>query len=114
MGRKKINIDWELVDDLLSKFCEGTEVAAALGINFDTLAYKIKERFNLDFSEYKRQKRAIGEKSLRQKQLELAMQGNYSLLIFLGKQYLGQSDKQHTVHELPETSSFTITFRNGD
>ena len=40
------------------------------------------------------QKRKAGFVSLRRKQYELAMAGNATMLIFLGKQYLGQSDKR--------------------
>jgi len=38
-------------------------------------------------------KRQAGFVSLRRKQYELAMAGNATILIFLGKQYLGQADK---------------------
>jgi hypothetical protein len=33
-------------------------------------------------------------KSLRRKQLEVALGGNIAMLIWLGKQFLGQTDKQ--------------------
>lgn len=36
---------------------------------------------------------------LRQKQLELALSGNVTMLIWLGKQYLGQADKQLVTQE---------------
>ena len=36
---------------------------------------------------------------LRQKQLELAFSGNVTMLIWLGKQYLGQTDKQIVTQE---------------
>ena len=38
---------------------------------------------------------------LRQKQWELAMMGNVQMLIWLGKQYLGQSDKVDNNWENP-------------
>ena len=114
MGRKKIEIDWEVVDDKLSKFCEGTEIAALLGITEDTLYNRVKEVFNLDFSVYKAQKRAKGEQILRELQLKSAMNGNVVMQIWLGKQYLGQSDKAETKHEFKNELpvNFNIT-RNG-
>ncbi|GAI79276.1 unnamed protein product [marine sediment metagenome] len=68
MSRKKIEIDWEIVDKKLSDFCDGSEIAACLGISFDTLERRIKQEFNADFADYKAQKRAIGTGSLRELQ----------------------------------------------
>jgi len=97
MGRKKIEIDWDIVDEKLSHFCEGTEVAEHLGISFDTLERRIREEFIVDFAEYKRQKRAKGEMNLRELQIKSAKDGSITMLIWLGKQYLGQTDKSdHT------------------
>lgn len=97
MGRKKIEIDWEIVDDLLSKFCEGTEIAASMGIHYQTLERAVRAKHKVAFVEYRRQKRAKGEKILRGLQLQSAMDGNITMQIFLGKQYLGQTDRaDHT------------------
>ncbi len=93
MGRKKIEIDWLIVDEKLSNFCEGTEVAAFLGINYVTLERRVKEKYKVDFVEYKRQKRAKGEIVLRELQMKSAKEGNVTMLIWLGKQYLNQTDK---------------------
>ena len=94
MARKKISIDWKYVDDKLAKFWEGTEVAAGLGIEFKTLERRIKEKYNVHFGDYKAQKRAKGESVLRELQLKTALEGNVTMQIWLGKQYLGQSDKK--------------------
>ena len=37
MARPKVDIDWERVNELLEADCEGTEIAAHLGIKPDTL-----------------------------------------------------------------------------
>ncbi|GAI19955.1 unnamed protein product [marine sediment metagenome] len=93
MSRKKINVDFEVVNEKLSNFCDGIEIAAYLGISFDTLERRIKQEFNADFADYKAQKKAIGTGSLRELQMDQARKGNVSMLIFLGKNYLGQTDK---------------------
>lgn len=98
MGRKKIDIDWGIVNNMLENFCEGTEVAAALGISFDTLDRRIKDKFSVDFAYYKAQKRAVGKSGLRQLQLKSAKEGNVTMQIWLGKNYLEQSDKQEIDH----------------
>jgi len=98
MGRKKIDIDWNIVDEKLSHFCEGTEIAEHLGISFDTLNRRVKQEYNLDFADYKAQKRAKGEMILRELQLKSAKEGNVTMQIWLGKQYLNQIDKAETKH----------------
>lgn len=70
--------------------------AERLGINIDTLADRIKERTGLSFSEYKDQKKEVVRTNLRKKQYDVAMAGNVSMLIWLGKQELGQSDRSET------------------
>ena len=93
MGRNRIKIDWAFVDKKLANFWEGTEIAAHLGINKETLYDRIKEKYKVDFSDYKAQKRAKGAAVLRELQLQTAQGGDKTMQIFLGKQYLGQADK---------------------
>ena len=101
-GRKKIEIDWDWVDEKLANFWEGTEIAAHLGIHKETLYDRVKDKFKTDFSDYKAKKRAKGKAVLRELQLKTAMEGNVTMQIFLGKQYLDQADKQQIeqVHEI--------------
>ena len=93
-GRKKIQIDWKRVDKSLIAGSNGVQVAAMLGIHYDTLSYKCKEEKNSDFSEYMRQKRQEGNDILLSKQFELAAGGDKSMLIWLGKNRLDQADKK--------------------
>ena len=46
---------------------------------------------------------------LAQKQFELAMDGNVTMLVWLGKQYLGQTDKQEMTSEITHRTPTTIT-----
>lgn len=95
-GRKKAVIDWRRVDKLLEAGCNGVEIAAALGIHYDTLAKRCKSDKKTDFSDYMQQKRASGDSLLRTAQFKAAMSGDKSMLIWLGKQRLNQSDKKDT------------------
>lgn len=104
-GRKPASIDWERVDKLLRSHCTGTGVASLLGIHPETLYRTCKDKFKMDFSEYSRLKKSEGKELLREKQFDVALAGEKSLLIWLGKQYLEQSDKLETVVtnvEVPE------------
>jgi hypothetical protein len=92
-GRKRREIDWEQFDKLCYLQCTQAEIAAWFDCSVDTLARRIEAEYGVKFAEYFEQKRAGGRISLRRKQMQVAESGNVSMLIWLGKNYLGQSDK---------------------
>lgn len=67
-----------------------------LGVSEKTLKKRIEEHYNIGFSQLKDQKRDEVRNNLRLKQYEIAMKGNVSMLIWLGKNELGQTDKNET------------------
>ena len=87
-----INIDWDKVDRLLEAGCNGEQVAARFGIHADTLYRRTEKDKGVSFAAYQRQKRANGDSLLAQKQMEVAMKGDKTMLLWLGKQRLGQRD----------------------
>ncbi len=92
MGRPRIIIDWDFVNALCKIQCIGKEIAGALGISYDTLQRGCKREHKQTFAEYFRQKRKAGYPDLRRWQWEAAERGNVTMLIWLGKQYLGQKN----------------------
>lgn len=97
-GRPKKEIDFDMVDNLLGIMCTGEEVADILDVDYDTLNARIKEQFKVSFSDYIRKKQSKGKASLRRRQYLTAVEeGNPTMLIWLGKQYLGQKDKPESV-----------------
>ena len=94
MGRPKVKIDWHEVGEMLKCGCDATVIATTIGVSTDTLYTRSKLDNKLDFSAFSQQKRAQGNDLLRRKQFELALDGNISMLIWLGKNRLGQTDKQ--------------------
>lgn len=92
-GRPKIVIDWGKVDGYLKAQCNGVEIAGILGVSPDTLYDKCVEDNKSLFSDYSTQKKAQGKEFLRAKQYATAMDGNVTMQIWLGKQYLEQRDK---------------------
>jgi hypothetical protein len=94
MGRPEIQIDFTTVDKLCQIQCTQEEIASVLNVSVDTLERRCKEINSITFAEYSAQKRQGGKMSLRRKQMEVAMAGDKTLLVWLGKQYLGQADKQ--------------------
>jgi hypothetical protein len=94
MGRPKIAIDYDLFDKLCSIQCTQEEIASIMNVSVDTLERRCRREKKQTFAEYYDKKRAGGKMSLRRKQYEIAQSGNVTMLIWLGKQYLGQSEKQ--------------------
>ena len=94
MARPQIEIDWKTVKNLCGIQCTGQEIADVLDISYDTLERRVKSEFKMSFADYIKKNSANGKMSLRRKQYETAMSGNTTMLVWLGKQYLGQTDKQ--------------------
>ena len=98
MARPKKPIDVEQVIRLAAIQCSYAEMAAVLGCNESTLT----RRFAQDIQTG----RSTGRSSLKRKQYEMALNGNVTMLIWLGKQYLEQTDKVEQRTE--NVSSFRI------
>lgn len=114
MARPKIEINWSNVDRMLEAGCTGTEVAASLGIHDHTLYNRCKIDNKVSFSDYLAQKRASGNRLLRVEQFKLAMQGDRSMLIWLGKNRLEQTEKQSHVIENLEGLDVSIVNKDWD
>lgn len=93
MGAPVKEVDFDELDKLLFIQCTAAECAYFFDISEDTLSTRVREHAGVTFSEYKQQKGARGRISLRRKQFETAMKGNVTMMIWLGKQILKQSDK---------------------
>jgi hypothetical protein len=89
---------WDILESM-AVWATAEYCAAKLNISADTLDRRLKERFDYGFAEYKRKVQEPMRINLMKKQYDVAMQGNVSMLIWLGKQYLGQSDKSDTTHK---------------
>ena len=94
MGRPRKKIDWEKVRKLCYMQCTAEEISAFFEISIDTFLRLCKRKFNCTSAEYIKNYSAGGRMSLRRKQMELALAGDRTMLVWLGKQYLGQSDKR--------------------
>ena len=88
VGRPKKELDTDMIERLASIFCTNEEISTIVGCHSDTLAD--------NFSEYLKKGRDKGKMSLRRMQWEKAQTGNTTMLIWLGKQMLGQKDKIET------------------
>jgi len=95
MARPRKVIDWETADKLCAIQCTGDEIAAFLGIHYETLNTACTRDHGMSFPDYFAQKATTGKISLRRAQFQAATEDrNPTMMIWLGKQMLGQNDKQ--------------------
>lgn len=110
MARPEAIIDWKKVDFLLEAGSTGTEVAAHLGIHYNTFYNRVKEKYKCDFSEYMQEKRAKGDSLLRSAQFKNAMEGNTSMQIWLGKQRLGQREPKNEEEKNTTNNTYYVNY----
>lgn len=96
MGRPKIEIKAEQFEYLCSIMCTEEDIAGVFQCSVDTICNWCKEHYGLTFSEVYKNFSAQGRMSLRRFQFRMA-EKNPTMAIWLGKQYLGQTDKQEVV-----------------
>ena len=98
MARPQIDIDKGQFEKLCALHCTEQEVADFFDCSPDTIdrwckrTYKNEKGKSLGFAEVFSIKRNKGKISLRRNQWKLS-EKNANMAIWLGKQYLGQSDK---------------------
>lgn len=93
-GRPRKELDVKLFETLCLYQCTQEEIAAKMEMDADTLALRVKEVYGKRFSEVFKEKKKAGTISLRAAQFQKAIkEKNPTMQIWLGKQYLGQTDK---------------------
>ncbi len=93
-GRPRLDIDFAELGTLCELQCTLKDIAHFFHCSEDTIQNRVKEKWGITFSAYSDQKTGDGKISLRRAQFASAMRGNVSMQIWLGKQLLGQKEKQ--------------------
>ena len=95
MGRPRKEFSVEQFERMCEIQCTKEEIAAVFGFSEDTLERRIKEVYGDTFAVVFAQKREGGKESLRRAQWNTAIKKENPIMqIFLGKNLLGQKDKQ--------------------
>lgn len=97
-GIKGNAINQEQFEKLGQMMCTGEEISAFFGVSYDTLNEFCKQTYDETFVKVIKRFNEVGKASLRRTQFKIAEKGNSAMAIFLGKQYLGQSDKQENTN----------------
>ena len=93
MARPRIDIDKDQFTKLCSIQCTLNEIASWFKCSEDTIERWCKRELSMSFAEAYKMFSADGKISLRRTQFRMA-ETNCSMAIWLGKQYLGQSEQQ--------------------
>lgn len=98
MARPRKEIDQRSFESLCGIQCTKEEICGFFDVTDKTLESWCKRTYNAGFSDVFKQKRGAGRISLRRTQFRLA-EKSAAMAIFLGKQYLGQSDSLNVTTE---------------
>lgn len=105
MGRPEVKIDKEQFESLCAFFCTKEDIAGFFKCSEDTIDRWSKKTYGVTFAVAYRENSAKGRVSLRRAQFHQATKGGKykeglpDMSKWLGKQELGQSDKQEIVSE---------------
>lgn len=97
-GRPRKELDIDTLKNMVRIQCTAEECAGVFECSVDTLDRRLKEEGYSGFADFYKRFGDEGKASLRRAQWKAAQDGNPTMLIWLGKQMLGQRDKHDIEH----------------
>lgn len=91
-SQPRTKIDWTEFDKLCFMGATLEELASWFDCDIANIWRAVKREKGMPFAKYYAQKEGKGKISLRRKQMQVALSGDRVMLIWLGKQRLGQKD----------------------
>jgi len=101
-GRPRKVIDEDQLEKMAMSGLTNDEMASILNVSDDTLIN--------NYSGVIKRGRANLNMSLKRRQIKAAMEGNATMLIWVGKQYMGQKDRQDISHEDQQPVNITVKY----
>ena len=102
MARPRIEIDYNNFKKLCGLQCTLDEIASFFNCSRDTIERWCKRELKMSFADAFKKHSSAGKISLRRWQFQMA-EHNVSMAIFLGKNWLGQTDKvEQTITEVED------------
>ena len=94
MPQPRVEFNWDKLDALMQFKVTKQFVAAYLGVSEDTVDRRIREKYDMTFTEYGRLRMQRTAVKLQQKAIEMALTGkNNSVMIFALKNLANWTDK---------------------
>lgn len=101
LGKPPIILDWDYIAKLCQCGCSGKEVADWIGVSCDTLYERCCRDNGMLWTRFSSMHKHRGDGNIRRRQYEVAMDGDRVMLIWLGKQRLGQRENPISTEEMP-------------
>lgn len=98
----KIDLNWAVLDALLQFKVTLKFVAHELGVHERTVQRHIEAEKGMTFEQYHEMKLNRTGVKLQQKAIEMALQGDRTMMIFCLKNLAGWADKLETQHDVSE------------
>ena len=114
MARPRKEIDSDMFKKLCGLQCTLSEIAGCFDVSEDTVERWCKRELKLSFADAFKKFSAGGKISLRRAQFKLA-EKNAAMAIFLGKNYLGQTDRiEQIVTEIEDLTPLSDLLNDAD
>jgi len=108
LARPQIKIDKTIFENACELQCTQAEIARLFGCSIDTIERWCRRVYNESFAELYNKLAEGGKMSLRRNQMKLS-ETNATMAIWLGKQWLGQRDKEAVDLNDKEDEHFVIS-----
>jgi hypothetical protein len=103
MTRPQIPVNWDRVDELIESGCPGTEIAGYFGMHPETFYDRVVDKYKIGFTEFASKRKSKGDALIREAQFNKAIKKmDNTMLIWLGKQRLGQKENPSEMQISPE------------
>lgn len=114
MARPKIEIDEGNFKKMCGLQCTLAEIASFFDCSEDTIERWCRRELDLSFADAFKKYSGAGKMSLRRMQFKLA-EKSAAMAIFLGKQYLGQTDKvEQVINEIEDLTPLAVLLKKKD
>jgi hypothetical protein len=117
-GRPPVKLEWGQFDKLCRMHCTLVEIAGWFDCSEDTIERAVVKEKGEGFADYHKKHKGKGKVSLRRVQWQMALGGkddagvfhrpDKTMMIWLGKQYLDQSDKHEHSGDPDNPLNFTF------
>lgn len=105
MADKLTLAERDLFEKMCSLLCDDQEMAHSLRMTVDEMREKAAKAYGAPYDEVRAEYTAVGRRNLRAAQMQSALNGNPTMQIWLGKQYLGQKDAPEPSDQRPAIQS---------
>lgn len=104
MARPRVEVDRKQFENLCALQCTLEEIASVFDCSGDTIERWCRREYGQSFAEVFAIKRGGGKIALRRAQFQLA-QKNAAMAIWLGRQYLGQTEHPQDAVDTEDTDA---------